>query len=341
MIETLQAEAGGPENLLGEAGAFARFKANSWTRFVVRRLLNLVVVLIGLVILVFLILRLIPGDPAEILASISGAPDRVGIIRHELGLDVSTWQQFTNYCGDLLHGDLGNSFNTHQPVREIISQRLGNSATLAGAALATVLLVSIPGGMLAGAFTREHRHKRTEGVFTTLTSVVGSFPPYFTATLLAFVFAVRLEWLPVAGAHGFKSLILPTLAVAIPPIAVLTRVVRVETLNVLAQDYVRTARSKRLTNRRLYLRHVLPNVSTGALTIGGIVFAQLIGGAVIVENVFNRNGLGKTLVTAVLNRDYPVIQGVILALGVIIIVVNAIIDVILATIDPRTKARLA
>ncbi|HEY4333394.1 MAG TPA: ABC transporter permease [Ilumatobacteraceae bacterium] len=324
-----------------EVGRLARLRANSWTKFAIRRLINFVVVMLGLVVFVFLMLRLIPGDPAEIMASVNGTPDRIGEIRSELGLNKPFVTQFGHYLKGVATGNLGNSFNTRQPVHQILTERLPLSAKVAGLSLLFVLVVSIPGGILMGALTREQRHRRIQTAFTTVTSIVGTLPAYFTATILAFFLAVHYKLLPVAGGHTWKGLILPALAVSIPPTATLTRVVRVETLNVLAQDYIRTARSKRLRPLRIYLRHVLPNASTAALTIGGIIFAQLIGGAVIVENVFALNGLGRTLVSAVINRDYPVVQGVILALGATIIVVNTVIDFLLAIIDPRTTTRQA
>jgi peptide/nickel transport system permease protein len=344
-MQELQASASGIRDEFAAgvvaAGPLSRIRGNTWTQFILRRLLNLAVVLAVLVFCDFLILRLIPGDPAEILAGVTGAQDQVPIIRHELGLDLPLYGQMLNYANNLLHGDLGHSFLTNQAVTEIISQRIGSSVTLAGSALVLVLVLGISIGMILGALTREDRHRRLELAFTATTSVLGSLPEYFVATLLAFIFGLELRLLPIAGTSDLAGLILPTAAIAIRPIAILARVVRVEALNVLAQDYVRTARSKRLPARLIYLRHVLPNVVTAALTISGILFAQLVGGAIVIENVFDRNGLGTTLVTAVLNRDYPVIQGVILILGVIVVLVNAIIDVVIALIDPRSRARLA
>jgi peptide/nickel transport system permease protein len=169
--------------------------------------------------------------------------------------------------------------------------------------------------------------------------VIGALPEYLAGTFLAFVFAVWLRLLPVAGDAGWSSLVLPALAIALRPSAVLARIVRVETLNVLAQDYMRTARSKRLPVRLIYLRHTLPNVTTAALSIGGLLFAGLIGGAVVVENVFARPGLGTALVSAVMNRDYPVIQGLILMIGVAVAFVNLMVDVLQGILDPRSLTR--
>jgi peptide/nickel transport system permease protein len=211
-----------------------------------------------------------------------------------------------------------------------------SSLELAAAALILVLGVSIPAGLFAGALGRDNRHRKSDLAFTSVTSIFGSIPEYLTGTFLAFIFAVVLKWLPVAGSTGFASLVLPALAIALRPMSILARLVRAETLNVFATDYMRTARSKRLPARLVYLRHALPNVVTAALSIAGILFASIIGGAVVVENVFARAGIGTALVNAVLNRDYPLIQGLILVLGVLVVVVNALVDVLIAIVDPRS-----
>jgi peptide/nickel transport system permease protein len=317
----------------------ARFADNPWLRFVVRRLASLLVVLVALATASFLIVRLIPGDPALVVGGLSATPDQLATIRQQLGIDQPLPLQFVRYWVNLSRGDLGASFITHQAVTQVITDRLGSSIQFAAVSLALVFLFSIPMGMFTGALTRDGRHKRFEVGLTALTSVVGSLPEYLMGTLLAFVFAVWLRLLPVAGAAGPESLVLPALAISLRPMAILTRLVRVETLNVLAMDYMRTARSKRLPARLLYLRHAFPNVVTAALTIGGILFAGIIGGAVVVENVFARPGLGTALVNAVLAHDYPVVQGIILVLGVVVVVVNATVDVLLAVIDPRSISR--
>jgi peptide/nickel transport system permease protein len=171
--------------------------------------------------------------------------------------------------------------------------------------------------------------------------VLASIPEFLTATFLAFVFGVWLRLLPVAADASFRGAILPVIAISLGSTAFLMRIVRTETLNVLAMDYMRTARSKRLPARRIYLRHLLPNVVTSAFSVGGLVFANLIGGAVVVENVFARPGLGTALVASVLERDYPTTQGLILVLGIIVVVVNAIVDIVSALVDPRSLAREA
>jgi peptide/nickel transport system permease protein len=296
---------------------------------------------VALALATFSIVRLIPGDPAFSIAGITATPEQIVAIHHQLGIDKPLPVQLVTYFESLSHGDLGTSFITKQPVTEVIQARIGNSLQLAAASLLLVMLVSIPGGILAGAFTRDGKHRRGEVAFTAVTSIMGALPEYLMATFLAFLFAVELRLLPVAGAEGPQSLVLPALAVSLRPIAVLLRIVRVETLNVLAQEYIRTARSKRLPARLIYLRHTLPNVLTAALTVGGILFAAIIGSAVVVETVFARPGLGTSLVGAVLARDYPVIQGDVLVLGITVVTVNAIVDILLAAVDPRSLTRKA
>ncbi len=312
------------------------FKLGRWGRFVLKRFVGLIAVLACLLVATFLMIHLVPGDPALRVAGINVTAADLAAIRQTLGLNDPLDVQFVHYLQRVARLDFGNSFTSHEPVVKIISDRLPRTIQLALVALVLIMSLSIPIGMLAGAFTREGRHKRFELGFMAITSIGGALPEYLAGTLLAFIFAVWLRWLPVSGANKWNAIILPALAISIRPIATLSRIVRVETLNVLAQDYMRTARSKRLPRRLLYLRHALPNVLTGALTIGGLIFAELLGGTVITENVFAWPGLGTAVVQAVIKLDYPVIQGVILLFGCIVVVINTIVDVLLALIDPRS-----
>jgi peptide/nickel transport system permease protein len=313
---------------------------NPWASFAIRRLFSLVVVCAGVVFAAFMMVRLVPGDPAVVVAGEAASADRIAEVRQEMGLDQPFLAQFGKYVSGLLHGDMGTSFQlSKKPVSDLIGERVGNSIQLAAAALVTVLVFSIPLGMLLGGFTREGRHRRSEVFFTGISSVIGALPEFLLATFLAFIFAVWLRVLPVAGDNFPANLVLPLLAVSLRPVFVLARIVRVETLNVLASDYIRTARSKQLSSRVVYARHVLPNVVTAALTIGGLLFAGIVGGAVIVENIFNRPGLGTTLVNAVRANDYPVVQGIVLVLGVTVVLANALVDVAVAIANPRSLAK--
>lgn len=310
-----------------------------WLRFVLRRLASLAWVLIGLVVATFLMVRLIPGDPALLVAGIGATEDQLHAIRHELGLDRPIAEQFVTYIAHVAQGNFGTSFQSREAVSALIGRCFGPSVELAGLSLTVIMLLAVPGGMLAGALTRDNRHPRGELVFAGTTSFLGAVPEFLFATFLVIVFAVYLRWLPVGGTVGWQSLVLPVAAIATRPTMTLMRIVRVETLNVLAQDYIRTARSKRLPARLIYARHCLPNVLTATLAIGGLLFAGLVGGAIVVENVFARNsGLGTALTDALLARDYPVVQGIVLVLGVIVVSANTIIDVLLALLDPRSMS---
>jgi peptide/nickel transport system permease protein len=313
--------------------------SSPWIAFVRRRIISVVVILILLVTVVFSLVRLLPGDPGVIIGGTSSSAADQKAIDHQLGVDQPFLTQYGHYWSDLFHGNLGNSFITHDAVTTVLGQNAGPSLEVAGFALLLVLIVSIPGGIVLGAITRDQRHRHVENWFTAIASVIGALPELLVATLLAFAFALELTIFPVGGVGGFKFLVLPVVAISLRPIAILLRLVRVETLSALSTDYIRTARSKRLPTHTLYLRHVLPNVVTAALTIGGLLFADLIAGTVIVESIFARRGLGTALVNAVVSHDYPVIQGMVLVLGVAVVAANAIVDFALAFLDPRQISR--
>lgn len=310
-----------------------------WITFVLRRFVGLVAVLVLLVVAVFGMVQLIPGDPVRNSLGPDASPEAIVRIQQEQGFDDPLPTQLWHYFGDLLHGNLGHNWVTNESVSEIIRQRFWTSFELAAAALLIVMLVAVPLGMAAGALTREGRHPRLELGFTSATSVFSAIPDYLTATLLALVFAVWLRWFPVAGTGGFRTVVLPALAVSLGPMMALARLVRLETLNVLAQDYIRSARTQQLPARAIYGRQALPNVLTAALTVGGIVFANLIGGAVIVENVFARNGLGTALVNNVIAKQYVVVQGITLILGLMVVLMNTLVDVALVLVDPRSLTK--
>jgi peptide/nickel transport system permease protein len=310
--------------------------ANPWLRFVVRRSIGVVVITAILVLAVFSSVRLIPGDPARAVLGFGATQQDYERFRHGLGLDKSFLNQLWDYTTGLLHGDLGVSFVTQQPVSQIIQDNIGPSMQLAGIALAVVMAVSIPLGLAAAGHTRGQRHRRFDLLYQSGTQILGTLPEFLFATVLAYLFAVEWQLLPVAGSQGWQSLVLPVVALAAGAAAQLSRLVRTETLSVLAQDYIRTARSKQLPTRVLFFRHVLPNVLTAVLTVGGLLIGGLIGGAVIVENVFARPGLGTQLTTAVANRDYPTIQGITLVLGLIVIFANVVVDVLIGLVDKRS-----
>ncbi|MBC9711085.1 ABC transporter permease [Streptomyces sp. TRM66268-LWL] len=289
-----------------------------------------------LVVGTFLIVQLIPGDPAQVMAGPDASQAQVEQIRHEQGLDKPLLAQFGDYATGLLQGDLGSSYTSGIPVSEVIANRLPFTAQIAFLAVAIALVVSIPLGMAIAVACRGGRRRTLDTAFTSVTAVLGSIPEFVLATLLIMFFAIKLNMFPPSGAATLDSMVLPILALTIAPICTLARVVRRETATVLAMDYMRTAKGRRLKALRLYGRHALPNLMTSTLTLGGLVLTGLLGGAVIVEFVFQWPGLGTGVLDALVKRDYPVIQGVVLLLGILATLLNLLVDVVLGLLDPRS-----
>ncbi|MET9773538.1 ABC transporter permease [Streptomyces sp. NPDC006367] len=318
------------------AGTDPRPAARPWTAFLVRRLTGLLAVLVTLVTVTFLLVQLVPGDPARAVAGTDATPAEIALLRHEMGLDKPLAEQFTSYVGGLLRGDLGTSFQTRQPVVDVIAERLPFTAQLAFLSIAVVLAVSVPLGMAWAVATRGGRRPRLNHTLTFVTGLVSAVPEYVLGTLLVLVLAVWAPLLPAAGAASLSAMVLPVTAIALPGACVMARVVRRETAGVLEQDYLRTARGKRLPGTLLHTRHALPNLLTGTLTLGGLSLVALLGGTVVVESVFAWPGIGTRVVQAILSRDYPVVQGIVLVLGLLAAVVNLLVDVLLGLLDPRT-----
>jgi peptide/nickel transport system permease protein len=307
-----------------------------WLRFGVQRLGGLLLSVALLVTVTFVIVPLIPGDPAVAVAGLEASGAEIARIRQELGLDQPLHVQFLDYVGGLMTLDLGTSFSSGQDVATVILARLPFTAELALFAIALVLMISVPVGMLVAFLTHGGRRPWLDHLFNLVTGLVYSVPQYVMATLLVVVFAVGLGVFPAAGAETLSSLVLPTLALTLLPTCVVSRVVRRETAVVLDQDYIRTARGWRIGQLRMFGRYVLPNVITTTLTLSGLILAAQLGGAVVIETVFAWPGLGQGIVDAILARDYPVIRGTILVLGLMATLIIIGVDVILAIIDPRS-----
>jgi peptide/nickel transport system permease protein len=309
--------------------------------FVTRRSLRLVVSLAVLLTLSFLMIHLIPGDPVRTALGPKAPQSRVVAVRHDLGLDKPLGRQYVDYVGNVLTGDFGTSLVSNLPVSEIIADRLPNTARLAGIAFLVILGISLPLGMLAAVATRDGRRRGTELMFTSMTGGLAIVPEFVLGVGLVYVFAVSLKWFPVAGQSGVSSYVLPVTALCVGSIAALARIVRVETLKVLGEDYMRTARSKRLPARIVYLRHCLPNMLTATLTLAGLILGGLIGGTVLVENVFAWPGLGTIIAQSVGQQDYALAQAIILLLGGAVLIVNFVVDLLLGTLDRRSTIREA
>ncbi|HVV22237.1 MAG TPA: ABC transporter permease [Pseudonocardiaceae bacterium] len=308
-------------------------------RFAVRRLGRFVVSLWVLLTAAFLMIHLIPGDPVRAALGISAPPELVAERRHALGLDLPLPVQYWHYLRGVFTGDFGASMASQLPVSRIIADRLPATLQLAVAAFVVAIVIAIPLGTFMGVVTRGGRARRTELAFTTTSVLVGAIPDFLVGVVLVWIVGVHLHWLPVAGRSGVDSFVLPVLSLAIGPAAVLSRILRVEMIGVLQADYVRTARAKRLPPMAVYVRHALPNALTATITLGGLLLSTMVAGTVLVENVFAWPGLGSTIVSSILSKDYPVVQGVVLVYGIGVLAVNLVVDVALALLDPRSTIR--
>lgn len=301
-----------------------------------RRLGFFLVSLVVLVTVSFLLVHLIPGDPARASAGANAPESVVEARRVELGLDRPIWEQYLTFWRGLLTGDLGESIALRVPVIDVIADRGVATLQLAVLALALVLLVAVPLGLAIGALTHGSRRPGLEVGFTGISAIVAMIPEFLLGVVLVYLFAVNLDLLPVAGRSDATSFILPVLALALGPMAALTRIVRAETLTTLDQDFIRTARSKRMSRARLFGRHVLPNLLTSTLTIAGLVLGGMIAGTVLVENVFAWPGLGSTIVGSIEGQDFPLVQAIVLFYGALVLLINLVVDFVLIALDPRT-----
>ncbi|SEQ16643.1 ABC transporter permease [Microlunatus flavus] len=312
-------------------------RARPWIRFVASRLLRLVVSLLVLVTATFVMVHLVPGDPVQAALGEQATPQLVELRRHELGLDQPLPAQYVHYLRGVVTGDLGRSIVTEAPVGDLLGTRFPNTLRLAVPAFVLVILIALPVGLLTAVRTRGGRGRVTRGVFVNVTGLFNSVPDYVMATVLSVVFVVGLKLFPAAGLTGPRSYVLPVAALVVGPAASLSRIVRVEALKVLDTEYVRAAKSRRLPRRLLYLRHVLPNMMTASLTFGAMILSGLVAGTVLVENVFGWPGVGTVISQAVIQKDFPLVQGVLLVLGAAVLLLNMVVDVLLGVLDPRSR----
>lgn len=315
------------------------FARGTWGAFLVRRSGRLAVSFAVLVTAAFLMIRLIPGDPVRNALGIQATQAVVESRREALGLNLPIWDQYLRFWGGIFTGDLGTSFALQQPVAQVIGQRLPATLELAGLALVAMLVFAIPIGLAAAALTRGGRRRGVELGYTAVSGFFSAIPEFIIGVGLVYLFAVQAQLLPVAGRGDPASYILPVAALSLGNIAAMSRIVRSEALWVLSQDYIRTARAKRMSGWRLNLAHALPNLLTSSMTIGGLVLGGLIAGTVLVENIFAWPGLGMTIVNSIRSNDFPVAQAIVVVYGSIVLVVNMLIDVILVLLDPRSALK--
>lgn len=283
---------------------------------------------------VTLLIHLVPGDPVQIMYAQSQgtSPAQIEEMRHSLGLDQPIFVQYLDFVGRLAHGDLGYTIRGHQPVLEVILQRLPNTAILAVTAMAVAIIIGLPAGFIAA-------YKAGSAVDAGLmvAAITGiSIPPFWLGLVLMFLFSVQLGWLPVSGT-GPANLVLPAATLGLANAAIVARMTRSSMIDVLRQDFVRTADSKGLPRPVVLYRHVLRAGLVPVITMMGLQFAYMMGGAIVVENIFAWNGVGRMALEAIFQRDYPLIQGFILTFAAAVVCISILLDVVYALIDPRIR----
>lgn len=308
-------------------------------RFLLQRLLAALPVLMLVSIVSFGLIFLLPGDPAEAILGQNASPADVQQLRHRLGLDRPLPVQFGEWLGSVVHGDLGRSLRDNRPVAGLLSQRLSISGQLSLFALTLAIIPGIPAGVLAAV----RRNSIWDWLATALSIVTTSAPVFLLGLLLIYLFSLHLRWLPPGGfvplSNGFlpylTAMLLPALTHAGPTLALVVRMTRSAMLDVLHEDYVRTARAKGLTAARVFFRHGLRNALLPVVTTVGLQIGYMLGSSVIAETVFTLPGLGRLLMDSLATRDYPVVQAVVLLFAVIFVAVNVVVDVTYALLDPR------
>ncbi|MCC6175507.1 MAG: ABC transporter permease [Chloroflexi bacterium] len=303
------------------------------SRYIIRRLIYSVFVLWGALTIVFLVVRAIPGDPAQMMLGTNATAEDVAALRQRLGLDRPLIVQYVTYIERALQLDLGQSIRLDQPVVDIVSERLPITGQLAITAMVIAVVISFPLGIAAAL-----RPGTAVDVTVSFVSLLGqSIPAFWVGIMFILVFARQLRLLPSSGYGGWDNLLMPAVTVALPLVGVLTRLVRSGLLDVLYEDYVRTARAKGLPPRTVMWRHVMRNMLIPVVTVVGLQLGHLLGGAVITETVFAWPGVGLLLIDAITNRDYPLVQAAVLFITAVFIAINFLVDLSYGALDPRIR----
>jgi peptide/nickel transport system permease protein len=298
-----------------------------------RRLVLVAVTVAGVLTLVFLFLHLLPGDPVEAMLGENAAPVDRERLRRALGLDRPVWEQYLRYVGGCLRGDLGTSLHAGRPVAELVLSRVPATVGLAAAAAALAAAIALPLGVLAAA----RPGTWIDAGATGFALLGASLPNFFLGPLLVLVFSIRLGWLPVSGAEGARSVLLPALTLGLGMSAILARLTRSALLEVLGAEFVRVARAKGLPERAVFVRHALRNALLGVTTIFGLQLGTLLGGAIVTETIFAWPGIGRLTLQAIQSRDYPVVQGCLLVIALGYVLANLATDLACRVLDPRLR----
>lgn len=303
--------------------------------FLARRLMQVIPVIIGVSIAVFLMLHLIPGDPAQLVAGMDATAADVENVRQALGLDRPLPVQYVSFVGRALVGDFGESFRTGRPVLEEIGFRYWNTMYLGCAAIVFGTLL----GVISGVVTAVYRNTWIDSSVLAISLLGISVPPFFLGIMLMLVFSVYLGWLPLTGMDSWQHLILPAATLGIPNAAIISRITRSSLVEVLGQDYVRTARAKGLSEIVVIVRHAVRNGLIPVVTVAGLQMGYLLGGAVVTETVFAWPGIGRLIVQSISARDFPVVQAAVLMLALTFVVINLVTDLLYRLLDPRIQLK--
>jgi peptide/nickel transport system permease protein len=302
-------------------------------RYLFTRLLSMVPVVWLVVSVVFLLIHLVPGDPIQQMLGEGAAETDIAAARHAYGLDVPLGEQYVHYWRGIVHGDMGKSLRFNQNVGHIIAQAYPFTVQLTLAALAVALGLAIPAGVRSAL-----RRNRWDDRMLSFVSLLGlSFPNFALGPILILIFAIALGWLPVSGSGSLAHLVLPAITMGAALAAILTRMVRTSMLEELSQDYIRTARAKGLTEHAVVYRHALRNAMIPVLTVVGLQFGAMLAGAIVTETIFSWPGIGRLTVQAISNRDYYLVQGCILVIGLTYVLVNFVTDLLYSAFNPRIR----
>jgi ABC-type dipeptide/oligopeptide/nickel transport system permease component len=302
-------------------------------RSLLMRLVYTIPVVWLVVTLVFFLIHIVPGDPVEQMLGEGARAQDIAALRHAYGLDIPLGRQYIRYWHGAIHGDLGRSVRLNDTVSHLILARYPYTLELTAAALVIAMLLSIPAGITAAL----HRSRWQDNIVGVVSLLGLSFPGFALGPILILLVSIKLGWLPVSGAGGWDHLVLPAITMGSALAAILTRMVRTAMLEELGQDYIRTARAKGLPERTVVYKHALRNAMIPVLTLIGLQFGALLAGAIVTETIFSWPGLGRLTVSAISNRDYALVQGCILAIGLTYVLVNLLTDVLYVVVNPRIR----
>ncbi len=304
-------------------------------RYIIKRLIMLIPVLLGVAFIIFAIMNVAEGDPVYSVAGPDATEEELDALREEMGLNGSLIERYFRYIGKLLRGNLGTSYISQMDVMQLYLQRLPNTLRLASLAMVVAVLMSVPLGIIAA--VNQNSWKDTLAMILALIGL--SMPNFWLGLLLMLLFSLKLGWFPSGGSEGALSVVLPAITVGVGLAALLTRTTRSSMLDVLRQDYLRTARAKGVSERKVVMHHALRNALIPIITIFGVQFSNVLGGSVLAETVFAWPGVGRLVVDAIDQRDIPTVTGALIMTTMLVTVVNLVVDIVYAYVDPRIKAQ--